>query len=132
MATMNTGRGPRSIFGGALSPVIVVAWLWSGLVILLLLYLQTVLSQPSPDEAVRISALRELWLGPTPLGLPLRHVVKVVNVLFIVFLWLRFRSSSRRRERTGLFDRLLYLGTAALLLAVEWACHVLGQSMARS
>lgn len=122
---------PRPIFRGALSPAIIVAWLWSGLLILLLVYLRTLLSYPSAEDALRIRDFHEFWLGPTPVGLPLRHVVKVVNVLLIALLWIRFRTMRRIPGPSRLTGRLLYLGTAVLILALEWACHVLGESLER-
>ncbi len=114
---------------GLLSPVVVVSWLWVGLVSLLLLYLRGLVLSPSAQPPGWIERLPDLWLGPTPWGLPVRHLIKLVNVLLALLLWLKWASLRSRRERRGRARGLQYLGTAALLLALEWGCHVFGESL---
>jgi hypothetical protein len=114
-----------------LSPVIVAAWLWVGLIVLLLLYSSGLSAVAPAQHPARLEELRELWLGPTPVGLPVRHLIKVIDVLLVVLLWLQWTTLRSRRERRRWLHGLLYLGTACLLLALEWGCHLFGESLQR-
>jgi hypothetical protein len=111
--------------------VIVSAWLWAGLLMLFLLYSRSLLATSLAADPESLTELSELWYRPMLFGLSIRYAIKVVNVLFIILLWLRLRSSRWWRQRHRLGDKLLYLGTAALLLALEWACHLLGEAIPR-
>lgn len=122
---------PPPVIRGALTPVIISAWLWSGMLTLFLLYSRSLLAASLATDPASLTGLSELWYKPVLFGLSIRYAIKVVNVLFIVLLWLRLRSSRWWRQRHRLGDHLLYLGTAALLLALEWACHLLGEAIPR-
>jgi hypothetical protein len=118
------------VFGGIPSPVIVVSWVWLGVSALLLLYLRGILPA-TWIELVWFWRFRDLWFGPTHFGLSLQQAVMLVNPLLVILLWVRFRSPSWWWARRAPIKAVPYVGTACVLLVVQWAFYMVGEALPR-
>lgn len=102
-----------------LTPSLVVAWLWIGLMCLLLLDLRARAEVAWSGELVLVWAFFELWLEPVIAGLSNESVFLAVNPLLVVLLWVMSRSD-HTGPRASL-RRLTYIGSSLLLLLLQWA-----------
>ncbi len=103
------------------SPVVVAALLWVGLQVLVVLYLRSLVGTLLEHRPVLVIALHQALTSPAGHGLSVRSWIWLVNLGFVLLLWLglRFRSwPSRGRHAVGLF---VYGGASLLLLLTNTA-----------
>ncbi len=73
----------------------------------------------------------ELWLQPGIHGVSLRQAWMAVNSLFVLALWVDSRSARCERPEERYPRLVAQLGTAVLLLAVQWALTISGAALPR-
>ncbi len=107
------------------SPVVVTAFLWVGVQVLVLFYLRTVLEASiHRDPGLAVAVLEALAVAPAG-GLAVRWWLLAVNLAFVVLLWLRERSFLREDRGRRIETMLVHGGTAVLLLLVQGAWEAL-------
>lgn len=104
------------VFQWLASPVLVTALLWVGLQSIVLLYLGSLLGDWARHLPL-VTPEHDL----APLIAPMRWI----NFLFVVLLWIRFRSVPRPGRRDWWLSVAGYAGTALLLGLIQWAWEIL-------
>jgi len=95
--------------------VVVVALVWVGLQTLLLIYLRVVLLYPTERGPYLREFMTRVLSGSSAAGPALASVLLVVNILFIVLIWLKYRSFQSQSQKLG--GTLTYGGATILLSA---------------
>lgn len=102
-----------------------VALLWVGVQVLVLLYLRTVLEASIHRDPASAAALLEALAVAPAGGLAVRWWLLAVNLAFVVLLWLRERASVRADRGRRIETLLVHGGAAVLLLLVQAAWEAL-------
>lgn len=97
-----------------------LTWLWAYLMFLVLFSLWLAAIHPShhPETVPRLANYTILWLGDHGGLASLQLTVMSIQVLMVIYLWLRYRGL-RHHRRVPLAAYLLLAGTALLLLAQQ-------------
>lgn len=98
------------------SPVVVTAFLWIGLQILVALYLRSLIGALLHHEPHLLIALQRALTAPGAGGLSLRAWLWGINLAFVLLLWLRLRFQRWRSHGERFAALLVYGGTSLLLL----------------
>ncbi len=102
-------------------PVVVAVLLWVGLQVLLLLYLRSLVGALLHHRPALVIALNQAFTSAAGHGLSVRSWIWLVNLAFVLLLWLRLRSRpwpSRSQRFLGL---VVYGGASLLLLLMNTA-----------
>ena len=101
-------------------PVVLVAFVWVGVQILLLLYLRVVLLFPTAPGPSLGEFMAQVLSGSSAAGPSLASGLLVVNILFVGLIWLKYRSYRARSRPEKLAAILTYGGATILLLFLQW------------
>lgn len=114
-----TFRGPtlREVF----PPIVLVAFVWAGVQVLLLIYFRIVLLFPTAPGPSRAEFMAQVLAASSPAGPALASGLLVVNILFVGVIWLRYKSVRPQSRSEKLAAMLTYGGTTILLLFLQWA-----------
>ncbi len=113
-------EGRESRLRAALPTVLLVAFVWAGLQILLLIYLKVVIlfpTSPFPSAGEFRAGLLSGAPGP---GETLALGLLVVNVLFVGLIWLRYASAPPLSRPQGLAALVTHAGVTLLLGFLQW------------
>ena len=123
-----TPHRPQSMLGRAAPPAVLVAYVWVGLQLLLLVALRVMLlfpTTPGPSVGEFLSQMFSSSPAPAPaLGLGLL----IVNTLFIGLIGLNWKSLVSDSRWGKLLSLLVSVAAVALLAIVQWNWLVLLKS----
>jgi len=101
-------------------PVVLVAFLWVGLQILLHLYFRVALLYPTTPGSSLGEFMAQVFAGSSAAGPALATALFVVNTLFVGLIWLKYRSFRSRSRPEKLTAMLTCGGTTILILYLQW------------
>jgi threonine/homoserine/homoserine lactone efflux protein len=110
----------ESMLRVVLPPAVLVASVWAGFQILLLVYLRIVLLYPTTPGPPLGEFMTEVLSGSSAAGPALALGLLVVNLLFVVLIWLSYRSFRSRSRSEKVAAILTYGGATVLLVFLQW------------
>ena len=103
-----------------LQPAVVLAFLWAGVQILLLVYFRVVLLYPTAPGASVSEFMAQVLAGSSAAGPALATALLVVNILFVGLIWLKYKSFRSQSRPEKLAAMTACGGATILLLYLQW------------